>query len=328
LANLQDIDDFDRQHPYQPKLVRLQSKNKASCDNIINLQHLCDKQQIRPAYECEEVYPQNFKAKVTVAGETFEVTALFPSKDQARDAAAKIAIERWQVLANKQAAGVKRKPVDRSPSPVDKTEDWISILNITALQKKRFKPNYEDYSTESPPYGFSCKIRLDGGRMQPFEVGLFASKRDARTACAKLAVEWLRSENHIATPTKRPKHNDGDSAHTGVTQALAAMDVDGQIQPESPKSRQRLHNLVVSMGLRQPEFKLQRSTTTGAMSVSAPIAMYDVAAVFHPDDVRREPALAGPLGEEAHVFGKDNAREACAKNLLPVLEKIKQSMML
>ena len=317
LTDLQDIDDFDRQHPYQPKLVRLQSnKNKASCDNIVKLQHFCDKQQIRPTYECEEVYPQNFTAKVIVAGVPFEASGLFPSKDQARDAVAKVALERLPAFTSKQSAGMKRKSNQRSPSPVDKTEDWISLLNINALQTKRFAPDYQPYVEESPPpYSYSYRIQLDGGPIQPFAVGLFPIKKDAKIACAKLAVEWLRINNYLQTPAKRPRRGEVDSANTGITQVVAAIDVN---EDETP--RQCLHRLVLSLGFQHPSIKPQ--------PVSPNSPFYDVAAVFQTNDVKREPALTGRLGEESNVYGRDNAKEICARKVLPVLEKIQQSRMM
>ena len=49
LPDLQDIDDFDREHgDIKPKLVRLQN-NKTSSENIVQLQQLCDKHKPKDA---------------------------------------------------------------------------------------------------------------------------------------------------------------------------------------------------------------------------------------------------------------------------------------
>lgn len=334
LTDLQDIEDFDREHgEYQTKLVRLQS-NRTSSENIVQLQQLCDKHKpkIQPTYEPKELYPQNWTAKVIVLGEVFEATGLFPSKDQARDAAARLAIEGCKAaFANNLSAGTKRKNDERSSSStaVDRSEDWISLLLINASQKKRFKPNLVEESTDKPPYSYFCTIMLDGGPMEPFKAGPYVSKKDAKTASAKLAVEWLRSHhpNHLTTLAKRPKQEHTQSSHTGITQAFAVADIESAVAPHSPSKRQQVHNLVAALGLRTMTIDCNRSEMPDGLPANATWAFYDVAAYFDPHDVELQPFLKGAFGRVERVHGENKAKEACCEKVLSFLEKLKQSKM-
>lgn len=252
LFDLQDIADFDLEHPFQgcgaagPKLVPL--PKKAKCENIAKLQLRADRLQIRPDYKCDEVLPQNFSAKLLFNGNTFEAVGLFPSKDQARDAAAKLALESLPPLETKQAAGIKRKGDDRSSSPLNKSENWIGILQKNHAQKKRFEPDYDEYQVDACPPTFVCKLRLNGGPIELFEAGAFARKQDAKAASAKLAVEWLRSKGHLEAPVKRLKLNEARDGHTGLTQAVRNVDIDMEMDTKPQSFRQRVYELAAALG--------------------------------------------------------------------------------
>lgn len=45
---------------------------------------------------------------------------------------------------------------------------------------------------------------------------------------------------------------------------------------------------------------------------------------FIPKDFEKEPKLAGEVGKVSHIFGKKNAKTACAREVIRVLQEIKE----
>jgi hypothetical protein len=316
LSYLQDIADFERETGTNFTLLR---SKKAKTENIVKLQQRGDKQQIRPHYDVQEVFQQNFKAKVLYAGEIFETATLCRSKDEARDAVAKVALEHLPCIENKQVAGQKRKSDDRTPSPIDKSENWIGLLMQNHQQKKTFEPDYLEHESSDRPPRFFCEIKLNGGPLQLFNAGIFLRKQDAKAASAKLAVEWLRREGHLEMRTMRPR-TEPNLLHTGPTQAIATVAMDKEPPTKPMRFRQRVYELTASLGFQQPTCQPTLSVMHGVPGGS----FYDAESIFKAIDVEREPALAGPIGRVQHVHGKDNAKEACSERVLPVLEEIKR----
>lgn len=314
LPTLQDIDDFDKGFEFK------RIDDKGSCDNVVKLQHLADKQRIQPAYEYDEVLPQNFKAKVLFGAYSFDTPGLFPSKQQAKDAAAKIALEGLPSCITNPAAGIKRKAISSHRdliSTEDKSENWIGILTQNFAQKKKFEPKFFMYETNKVPPGFLCEVRLNGGPIELFKAsGIFSRRQDAKAASSKLAVEWLRSNGHLEIPAKRPKL---ESLHTGLSQALGTVNLENDtIKPQS--FRQRVYELAAELGFQQPACQLHLCVMNGVPAGS----FYDAVAIFAAVDVQREPALAGPIGRVERVYGQKKAREACSERVLLVLAEIKQ----
>lgn len=140
MANLQDIADFDRENPYnpkgpKPKLIPLPGSNW-NAENIIKFAQLCDSHAIRPDFTFEEAWPGVFKAKVAFGSKALETSAIYPSKKQAKEAVCKLAMAELPVPDKK--AGSKRKSsemIGGSPA-VDKSENWADILNRKHLYKE------------------------------------------------------------------------------------------------------------------------------------------------------------------------------------------------
>ena len=324
--NLQDMDDFEKEFPTKPAgqgMVLLQS-TKASVENTIIFQHLCDQHHVIPNFEYEQPFPQNWKAKVVVGDETIGTTEVFPSKPYAKEALSKLALERFPSLNLSAGTGMKRKVDNSNLTAVDKSENWIGLLNDNFLRIKLYAPTYQEFRTETTPFRFSCEVSLNGGPLEPFQGGLCSSIKDAKAAAAKLAVEWLRNERVMITPVKRPKPDVPPPSHTGVTQTLDAVGLDKERQ-ESPSSyRQRLHQLVASLGFIQPAWQIHHSALAGKPAATN-VPIYDASVRFTADAVAREPSLEGAIGLVEQVHGINNAKEACCERVLTILEDIKQS---
>lgn len=320
--NLQSIEDFDKEHAYDPhKLVPMQS-TRVSVESTIKFQHLCDKHQIiRPKTQYVEPWPMNFKAKIVLGDETLETAEVYSSHKQANEALSKLALERFPFLIS---TGVKRKADESNLASVDKSENWVGLLYDNFQRKKRYEPCFQGLTTQSPPYRYSYTVSLDGGRPEPFQGSLCSSIKNAKADAAKQAVEWLRKECIMVTPVKRPKPD--TSSHIGAIQALHAIDLDAEGSPalESPPSnKQRLHTLVASLGFIQPSWQVQHSVLPGKPDATK-VAIYDVALRFGADAIAREPSLAGSIGQVEQIHGLKKAKEACCERVLAILEDIKQ----
>lgn len=142
--DLQDIEDFDRLHPYTPKaksrspqksppqsgppsLVPITS-NKASSDSVIKLHDLCQRRGLDHYYEFSgEALTGGFSAQVWFGSQTVQTEGLFPNKKLAKAAAAKLAVAVFSPAEN--VAGVKRKTIDIDVGPeADKSENWVGLL--------------------------------------------------------------------------------------------------------------------------------------------------------------------------------------------------------
>ena len=337
LPNLQSIDDFDKEHPFQArlqgtKLIPIQ--NGLNLDTAIKFQHLCDKHHIRPVFEYDEPWPYAFKAKVTFDDESVETEGVFTSKKHAKEAVSKLAYDR---LLLKPVASAKRKAEGEqgvnSAAAVDRSENWVGLLVENGQRSKKHTPAFQELATDTFPIRFACAIRLDGGPLEPFQAEICAKKPDAKAASAKLAVEWLRSEGLMTASAKRRKSESKPKPQiqaqpAGITQALA--DVDINTEPAEPTSsyRQRVHILTAALGFQQPEFRKQSVNTATTVKPSGVLGpMFDMAAYFNAKDVAVEPRLEGPIGLVERVFGNQKAREACCAKVLPVLESIRESRM-
>jgi hypothetical protein len=123
---LQDMADFDKEHPYEPnKLVLLQGR-RDNCDSVVRFQHICDKRGLQPLYSFQEPSPTFFTATVSFGTQTIHTPEPYPGKRQARQACAKLALA--QLVSNESIVGIKRKSLDNSVPEVDKSENWVGIL--------------------------------------------------------------------------------------------------------------------------------------------------------------------------------------------------------
>ena len=154
-TELQDIDDFERLHPYIPKatpapvlkptlasdpgrLVPIARVTKGNSNNVVKIHHLCDQRGLVPYFDCSgDPLAGGFIGKVEFGDQSVETTDLWPNKKAAKEAAAELAVERFEAV-KEQLVGMKRKKVAGGPGDedrgvsVDRSENWIALLNGTS----------------------------------------------------------------------------------------------------------------------------------------------------------------------------------------------------
>ena len=192
-------------------------------------------------------------------------------------------------------------------------------------------PEYVEARTVSTPVHFQCSVRIADGPLTPFgsETELYPNKNEAKRAAAREAVEWLRGQNLMRPPSKRPKIEDSseplpDLAQTGLTQAINDIDVDDADTVSFP---QQVHKLAVALGFKYPTFTCQATTPPPGVPLQPHQSgtFVNMAVTFDSSDVQVEPRLAGAVVQVEHVYGRKKAREMCCRELLPVLERIRAS---
>ena len=163
---------------------------------------------------------------------------------------------------------------------------------------------------------------------------LFPTKQAAKSTAAKAAVVALREAGKI--PEAGVKHqrttdpNDLPPGSTGLTQLLKGFDVDPSTTATTTiavSSRQRLHQRAIELKLHaQPAYDI-RPSSPSADGTEA-FGFWDVCAVFDARDVAGEPRFAGRIGEVKRVFGKEKAKDACARKVMKTFRDIESDLLL
>jgi hypothetical protein len=141
---------------------------------------------------------------------------------------------------------------------------------------------------------------------------------NSKKAAAMEAVQWLRSVSKMGpAPDKRRNLSakampDSDStlSETGTLQPANVNDNLGSLS-------EQVHHRAVELGFTQPAYK--------HIPIPDAEAFYDSYAQFSEKDVRKDNRLAGQVGTTRHVYGKKAAQQACAAEVLKLLDTIRRS---
>ncbi|KAK5121283.1 hypothetical protein LTR85_005449 [Meristemomyces frigidus] len=330
--DLQDIDVFEKEHPYTPKPTLLQVKpTKVNPECSIRFNNLCVNHFIVPEF----IFGSTF-ASVQFGDEVVEAPGPFPNKKHAKEEVCKLALPIMLKL-DEQLRSKKRKgseaPSSRITAVQLNSENFIGLLQDHAQIKHLPLPEYTEARSFTIPIRFACSVRIADEPLTPFgsDDDLYPSKQEAKRAAAREAVLWLRSQGRMpaAMPAKRLKTVDAPSplgpGQSGLTQLVRGMDVDAA---EATTLPQRVHEIVASLGFSPPVWDCRPSMPppgaqlqpdqTGGVFVSMSVR-------FNDRDTENEPMLQGTVAKVDNVFGKKKARELCCRELLHVLEQVKRS---
>ncbi|XP_036922455.1 interferon-induced, double-stranded RNA-activated protein kinase isoform X2 [Sturnira hondurensis] len=164
-------------------------------------------------------HDSRFKFKVVINGEEYP-TAEGKSKKEAKDAAAKLAIEKLKV----------KKEVSSVLSSTTDTSDDLSIANYIGrinrlVQKAKLHVSYQQHELcTNGPKRFSCKCIIG---QTVYSTAEGATKQKAKQLAAKLAYEKILEETSstkddsalLASPPDRPSDYKGKSSNTGGSES-------------------------------------------------------------------------------------------------------------
>ncbi|KAK4543884.1 hypothetical protein LTR36_004658 [Oleoguttula mirabilis] len=330
--NLQDIGDFEKENPWSPKPKLFQVKaTKINPECAIRFNNLCVNHLIVPNF----TYGVS-SATVSFGGEVVEAPGPFVNKKHAKEEVCRLALPVLQKMEDR-LKSMKRKtseaPASRISTVELNSENFVGILQDHAQAKHLALPEYTEARTFTTPIRFACAVRIADGPLTPFgsDDDLYPSKQEAKRAAAREAVLWLRSQSRMpaAMPAKRVKIEDPRSpttpGQTGLTQLVNDMDVDAADATTLP---QRVHEVAASLGFSSPVWDSHPSLPPPGAELQPEQmggSFVSMSVRFCDRDAEAEPRLRGTVAKVDHVFGKKKARELCCRELLHVLEQIRQS---
>jgi len=127
----------------------------------------------------------------------------------------------------------------------------------------------------------------------------FARKKDAKQQAAKKTIEWLIANNHMPA--------DGSVSFPNPVVILPP--ATGAKTKDSPSCSQQVAELCLRLALNLPTYRLEPQ--------EACPSMWNGYAHFNGD-----PRMPARVGEFSNVFGRKNAKEECAKDVLELLHGI------
>lgn len=322
---LQGIDDWMQSNPDTrgQKLVSA-TVHRSTGEWATKLQHRCDQRGVRPEYYYQEVSKGSFTATLEVGGRRFVSTTPHPSKKLAKEEVCKLALEAMpavEKMEGVEGAGKKGKKRKSEEAGVgmpgvpksDRSEDWITLLNLHYQQSKRGNVEWEDFLLAGARQRFSSKLTIPERAAEPFASENFLTKKDARAAAAKSAVSWLRDKGAMS---------DGVEKRLRRTPSADPNPVNAPFSKSLPE---QVRQLGMTLGLKlQPKWVLTPSTLPSGEPIASGSPFYDCHAEFDERDTIVEKRLRGAVGEVKHCLGQKKAKEACCELVIPVLEDIKR----
>ncbi|KAF7948748.1 hypothetical protein EAE96_007940 [Botrytis aclada] len=150
---------------------------------------------------------------------------------------------------------------------------------------------------------FSCSVTI---KQKPEPITMltsFSKKKEAKRFISKLAIDWLISQNLMPATgaLKFPK--------TPTAPPIP----DARERSTSPTPYPSLvPGLCIALGFNTPAYRIK--------PVSEGTAFYEIYADFGSD-----PRIDGPVGKLTNIYGRQKAKEACAKEVFKFLKAIERS---
>ncbi|KAF5873932.1 uncharacterized protein Bfra_005399 [Botrytis fragariae] len=162
-------------------------------------------------------------------------------------------------------------------------------------------PEYTEHQVSEQRFRFSVTIKQ---KSEPITtLASFSNKKDAKKFISKLAVDWLISQNLMPSTgaVKFPKT------------PIATPVPDARERSTSPTPYPSLvPGLCIALGYNPPAYRLKL--------MSEGTAFWEIYADFGSD-----PRVDGPVGKLTNIYGKQKAKEACAKEVFKFLKAIERS---
>ncbi|KAF7902110.1 uncharacterized protein EAF01_007408 [Botrytis porri] len=161
-------------------------------------------------------------------------------------------------------------------------------------------PEYRDEQVSEQRFRYSVVIVQNTESFTT--LASFSNKKDAKQFISKVAIDWLISHNFMPS----------NGAVRFPKTPIASPILDARERSTSPTPYPSLvPGLCIALGFNPPAYKLTR------MSEGA--AFWEIYADFGSD-----PRADGPIGKLTNIYGKQKAKEACAKEVFKFLKAIER----
>ncbi|KAF7897543.1 hypothetical protein EAF00_005771 [Botryotinia globosa] len=179
--------------------------------------------------------------------------------------------------------------------------NWVGRL-LEYHQANAIKPLPEYTEHRISEQRFGCSVIIKQKNEPITTLTTFSNKKDAKKFISKLAIDWLISQNHMPSTgaVKSPKT------------PIATPVPDARERSTSPTPYPSLvPGHCISLGFNPPAYRLTR--------MSEGTSFYEIYADFGSD-----PRINGPVGKLTNIYGKNKAKEACAKEVFKFLKAIER----
>ncbi|WPH04945.1 Hypothetical protein R9X50_00784200 [Acrodontium crateriforme] len=336
VSGLQSIEDFEMEdvRAENPKVVQL---NTGTTDRslVIAFHDKCGELAITPEFDIRMISQSVFSGKLSICKQTIQLSGSFNSKKEIKTALCIQGLDFLGTLDPKESQIRKRSAIEalrqfmnadctaKTSSEDLERESWIPILNNYTQQKRIPSPEYTFYRKETKlNHRFASTCRIATWPLTPFGSGedFYSSKSAAKQSSAREAVLWLRSQGDLPDA---PTVLNPNFTVSGLRQSFSATNLG-----ESPSLTQAeiLRAMIHHLHLLQPELKFEASGPAPEIGAQgdACFGFWNACVRFTDKEIQNEPALAGEIGKVFHIYGKKNAKAACIREVLRVLEEIKE----
>ncbi|KAF1347521.1 hypothetical protein BDV97DRAFT_299353 [Delphinella strobiligena] len=287
--------------------------------------HISQTHRLTAKFEFDEDTPQSFSATLLLADGDQQVQSfstasnLYRSKKEAKENVAEQAVKYLDTQAPRPK--VKATITDvagLSGGHVDKTENWMGLLNHFCQTSALPAPVFKDYQRGNDAFfSTTCTMILpDRGDITFGDAtSFYSSKKAAKVVAAKEVVVFLREQGALpSAPIAAASMTASDlvdSLNPSYTLPASQNGDSTDSDPNGVSVTVQVINLCRILNLPQPHYKYDPSEDMTSNFLDS--------AAYFPG----EPDLRGPIGRVERVFGRKKAKEECAKRVLLVLEELK-----
>lgn len=320
--------------PSEP--VLLSTKPKAEW--TVKLMHTSQIHRLTAKFDFTEETPQSFSATLLLTDGDQQVQSfstgsnLYRSKKEAKENVAEQAVRYLDTREPRPKHKVTTTDVAASGGDVDKSENWMGLINHFCQTSALPTPVFKDYQRGNDAlFSTTCTMTLRdrGGITFGDATRFYSSKKAAKVVAAKEAVVFLRQQGALpSAPIAAGIHTSLNISQNMSSASMTASDLVDSLDPSYtlPASQNgdstdsdsngvsvtvQIINLCRILNLPQPQYKYLPSDNDTPNFLDG--------AAYFPG----EPDLRGPIGRVERVFGKKKAKEECAKRVLLVLEELK-----
>ncbi|KAF7930710.1 hypothetical protein BELL_0604g00090 [Botrytis elliptica] len=180
--------------------------------------------------------------------------------------------------------------------------NWVGKL-LEYHQAKAINPLPEYTEHQVSEQRFRCSVTIKQKTEPITTLASFSNKKNAKKFISKLAVDWLISQNLM------PSTGDVKFSKTPIATPIP----DARERSTSPTPYPSLvPGLCIALGFNPPAYRLTR--------MSEGTSFYEIYADFGSD-----PRIDGPVGKLTNIYGRNRAKEACAKEVFMFLKAIERS---
>ncbi|KAK5201383.1 hypothetical protein LTR16_002870 [Cryomyces antarcticus] len=297
----------------------------SSTGHVARFHEMCQERGITPVFTFSEPFLARFAVSVAFGGTILAHPGPFGSKKDAKEAVCQRAYATLDSMPKPAASkgGKKHSATDSSGQP-SQEENHIGLLLEWSTRARSAPPQFTEHILSA---GFACECAIAPRSHTPFGSATVthSTKKAARKAAAREAVEWLREKGEIPRPGEGPPNKRLKKNNSSAAAAVPA----AAPPPVVTNYTQQVNEMCALLGFGAPDYRIYPSVPSAITSptpsnnspLTTNISTLFSGAAYFPQD----PDLAGPIGAVRAIYGRRAAREECARLVLEALGAVKKA---